>query len=178
MNATVSALKATKSSGNIFEDLGFPEEHAANLYARSTVMLDISRRIEKLRMSQRKIAAHIGISQPRLNDLLKNKITKFSLDSLVKVLAKLGGSITVEVRQRGPRANGPPRLSRGARQPERAGSRVLGTYLPLHEEGTRRFLPFHAATQEYFGAGRTTYFVPQADAGTANQRLILPTRNH
>ncbi len=95
MNKPKRPLAPVKSSGNVFEDLGFPSAEAANLLARSTVMIDIVGRVAALRRPQRQVALLLGISQPRLNNLLKNKLDKFSLDALVNILAKLGGSITV-----------------------------------------------------------------------------------
>lgn len=117
MNEPARPLSPIKSSGNVFEDLGFPPAEAANLLARSTVMIDIVGRIVVLRRSQRQVASMLGISQPRLNDLLKNKLDKFSLDALVNILATLGGSIAVAVPRKGARS---PVVREWRRNPARA----------------------------------------------------------
>jgi predicted XRE-type DNA-binding protein len=48
-------------------------------------------------LTQREAAKKLGISQPRLNDLLKGKIQKFSIDALVKMLSRVGVHVDVHV---------------------------------------------------------------------------------
>lgn len=86
----------TRSSGNVFEDVGFPRAEAENLLLRAELM---SRVRELARnATQREAAAQFGVSQPRLNDLLKGKIEKFSLDALVNMLARAGMRVEMRVR--------------------------------------------------------------------------------
>ena len=61
-----------------------PQERT-NLRLRSELMLEIARDIRRNGWTQVEAAQKCGISQPRVNDLLRGKITKFSLDSLVNI---------------------------------------------------------------------------------------------
>ena len=83
------------TSKNIFERLGFAPEEAANLHARSKLLVEITTRLAPRNLTQKEGAKFLSISQPRFNDLVKNKINNFSLDALVIFLSKLGGTIDV-----------------------------------------------------------------------------------
>ena len=88
-------LKVTRGSDNVFADLGFSGEEAENLLLRAQVM---SRIVELARgESQREAARKFGVSQPRLNDLVRGKIDKFSLDALVNMLAHAGMRVELKV---------------------------------------------------------------------------------
>ena len=63
-----------KSSGNVFEDLGFPPEEAENLRIRSSLMIEISKLIEARGLTQTAAAKLFGVSQPRVSDLVRGKI--------------------------------------------------------------------------------------------------------
>ena len=90
-------LKITRGSGNVFLDVGFPPGEAENLLLRAQLM---SRVRDAMRgVSQREAAKRFGVSQPRLNDLLRGKIEKFSLDALVNMLAHAGMRIEMKVKK-------------------------------------------------------------------------------
>ncbi len=86
-----------EGSENVFKDLGFPEAEAEHLMIRSRLMLEVERFVERSKLSQREAAKMLGITQPRLNDLLQGKIQKFSIDALVKMLSKVGIHVNVHV---------------------------------------------------------------------------------
>lgn len=90
-------LKITEGSGNVFHDLGFSEEEAQNLLLRSELMSKV-RDLAK-GVTQKEAAHTLGITQPRLNLLLKGKIDKFSLDALVNMLAKAGMRVKLTVKK-------------------------------------------------------------------------------
>lgn len=94
------ARKVTKSTGNVFEDLGFKEDEAESLRIRSDLMIAITKEIESRGLSQREAAALFGVTQPRVSDLVRGKIDLFSIDTLVNMLAKAGAKVRVEVRQK------------------------------------------------------------------------------
>ena len=70
---------------------------AANLRARSSVMMAIEQTVKSWNLSQVTAAKRLGLTQPRLNDLLRGRINKFSLDALMTVAAKAGLSVEVKV---------------------------------------------------------------------------------
>ncbi|MBI3448033.1 MAG: XRE family transcriptional regulator [Acidobacteria bacterium] len=87
----------TRSSGNVFRDLGFSPEEADNLKIRSSLMGHIRRRIEARGMTQAEAARRMKVSQPRVSDLVRGKIDLFSIDSLVTMLGHLGARVRFEV---------------------------------------------------------------------------------
>ena len=60
-------------------------------------MIEVEKFVERSKLSQREAAKILGITQPRLNDLVQGKIQKFSIDSLVKMLSKVGIHVDVHV---------------------------------------------------------------------------------
>jgi predicted XRE-type DNA-binding protein len=70
---------------------------AANLKARSDVMIAIREVVDNWKVTQAESAKRLGITQPRLNDLLRGRIDNFSLDALVNLAARAGLSVRVKV---------------------------------------------------------------------------------
>jgi len=70
---------------------------AANLKARSDVMIAIREVVENWKVTQAESAKRLGITQPRLNDLLRGRIDNFSLDALVNLAARAGLSVRVKI---------------------------------------------------------------------------------
>lgn len=92
-------LKFERGSGNIFIDLGFGKAEAENLKLRSDLMIRITQFYRKSGMTQAAAAKVLGLTQPRLNALLKGKIGLFSLDALVNVASKAGLSVRLVVKK-------------------------------------------------------------------------------
>jgi len=83
-------VKITRSSGNVFEDLGFPPEEAEHLKLRSDLMIHLRKVIEAKKLKQAEAAKLFGVTQPRISDLVQGKIHLFSIDTLVDMLAHAG----------------------------------------------------------------------------------------
>lgn len=92
--------KAQRSSGNVFRDLGFSAEEAANLRIRADLMVRLHKLIEARRLTQAEAADLFGVSQPRVSDLLRGKIDLFSIDTLVNMLARAGVQVSLVVHPR------------------------------------------------------------------------------
>ena len=90
-------LKTTRGSSNVFADIGFGPEEAENLLLRAELMSRVCDMAGGV--SQREAAGKFGVSQPRLNDLMRGKIDKFSLDALVNMLAHAGMRVELKVRK-------------------------------------------------------------------------------
>jgi predicted XRE-type DNA-binding protein len=90
-------LKRTHGTGNVFADLGFNPEESDNLLLRAQLMSRI--RDEARGLTQREAAAVFNVSQPRLNDVLRGKIDKFSLDALVNMLGHAGMRVELKVKK-------------------------------------------------------------------------------
>ena len=91
--------KIVRGSGNVFRDVGFRRDEAHNLLLRAELMLRVERFVKEQGLTQTAAAAALGVTQPRLNQLLKGKIELFSLDSLVKMLANAGLRVEMRVRR-------------------------------------------------------------------------------
>ena len=92
-------MKITEGSDNVFRDIGFGEVEAENLKLRSDLMIRIEKYVKQSGMTQAEAARELGITQPRLNQLLKGKIQLFSLDALVNMLANAGMRVKMSVKK-------------------------------------------------------------------------------
>jgi predicted XRE-type DNA-binding protein len=70
---------------------------AANMKARSDMMLAIRDTVESWKVTQATAAKRLGLTQPRMNDLVRGRVAKFSLDALINLATRAGLSIRVEV---------------------------------------------------------------------------------
>jgi predicted XRE-type DNA-binding protein len=86
----------TKSSGNVFVDLGFDQAEAAVLQLRANLMSDLRLYIEKQKLTQVQAAKRLGIAQSRVSDLVRGKWDKFSLEMLITLEARIGRTVRVE----------------------------------------------------------------------------------
>ncbi|MBX3331602.1 MAG: XRE family transcriptional regulator [Nitrospira sp.] len=93
-------LKMTKSSGNVFRDIGFPREEAEHLLVRADLMIQVQKLITSRRLKQKAAAKILGVTQPRVSDLLRGRIDLFSTDALIDLLARLGAEVRLKVRIR------------------------------------------------------------------------------
>jgi predicted XRE-type DNA-binding protein len=87
----------TKTYVSVWDALADTPEAATNLRMRSALMQQIARLVEREGWTQAEAASRCGISQPRVNDLLRGRIARFSLDALVNIAAALGRRITVKL---------------------------------------------------------------------------------
>lgn len=92
-------LKITRSSGNVFVDIGFPPDEAENLKLRSNLMMRIEDYYRKSGETQSAMAKVLGLTTPRFNALLKGKIQLFSLDALVNIAVRAGLRIEMKVKK-------------------------------------------------------------------------------
>lgn len=70
---------------------------AANMKARAEMMIAIREAVEEWRVTQAAAAKRLGLTQPRMNDLLRGRINKFSLDALINLAMRAGLAVRVEV---------------------------------------------------------------------------------
>jgi predicted XRE-type DNA-binding protein len=82
--------RVTRSSGNVFRDLGFPPDKAEHLLVRADLMIRLEKELGSRALKQAQAAKLLGISQPRVSDLLRGRVELFSADALIDMLARLG----------------------------------------------------------------------------------------
>jgi len=83
---------------SVWEALGFSPNEAANLQARAVLMRQIEGIIKEAGWTQAAAAKRCGVSQPRINDLLRGRIDKFSIDALVNMATALGRRVDFELK--------------------------------------------------------------------------------
>jgi predicted XRE-type DNA-binding protein len=93
-------VKITPSSGNVFRDLGFGREEAEHLLVRSDLMIQVQKIIASRGLKQKAAAKILGVTQPRVSDLLRGRIDLFSTDALIDLLARLGAQVRLTVKVR------------------------------------------------------------------------------
>ena len=89
-------MKKSVAYENPFEALFNDPVVASNLNIRADLMIKIRNELEKRKLTQKEAAELLGISQPRVNYLMKAKVDRFSIDILVNMLSALGKNVTVK----------------------------------------------------------------------------------
>jgi predicted XRE-type DNA-binding protein len=82
---------------SVWDALEDSPEQAENMKLRAELMTQIRQYVESLNMTQQAAAKSLGLTQPRLNELLHGRLDRFSLDKLVNVLARAGKHVTLTV---------------------------------------------------------------------------------
>lgn len=94
----ITDVAITKGSGDVFADLGFSPAESRNLRLRSEMMTALRKFIEKEGLTQADAATRLKVSQPRISDLTRGKISRFSLDTLVNMLGDAGLEVDFRIK--------------------------------------------------------------------------------
>ena len=86
---------------DVWDALSDTPEEAENIKIRSGLMMAISERLENLDGPQAAKAKRLGLTRPRLNDLLQGRIRQFSLDALITIAVNAGLKISLRAGPRG-----------------------------------------------------------------------------
>jgi predicted XRE-type DNA-binding protein len=87
----------TRSSGNVFEDLQVPAPSEA--LAKSELAAIIAVVLRSRRLTQTAAAQLLGIDQPKISELLRGRLTRFSTERLLVFLLRLGRDVDIVVRE-------------------------------------------------------------------------------
>jgi predicted XRE-type DNA-binding protein len=88
---------ARQKFASVWDALEDTAAEAANMRARSELMIALRSKIESWKVSQTEGAQRLGLTQPRLNDLLRGRIGKFSLDALVNLATSAGLVVRLQI---------------------------------------------------------------------------------
>jgi len=83
-------VRRARPSGNVFRDLGFSSDEADHLRIRSELMAKVQKVIMAGGLKQAEAAKLLGVTQPRVSDLMRGRIDLFNVETLIDMLAKLG----------------------------------------------------------------------------------------
>src|SRR2546429_9120769 len=97
-------MRTTKGNENVFVNCGFPPAEAENLRIRAKMMMALTGYIQERKMTQARAARIMGVSQPRISNLIRGKIGLFTIDTLVNMVAAAGLKVDVDITAGGPRA--------------------------------------------------------------------------
>ena len=82
---------------DVWDALADTQTEAASMRMRSNVLIAIEQSVRAWNVTQTEAARRLGVTQPRLNDLLRGRIQNFSLDALVDLAAKAGLSVRLDI---------------------------------------------------------------------------------
>lgn len=88
---------ANQTFDNVFDALADTPMEAANMKARAELLSALNTRIRSWNLPQAAAAERLGITRPRLNDLMRGKLGKFSLDALVNLTTAAGLSLQIRI---------------------------------------------------------------------------------
>jgi predicted XRE-type DNA-binding protein len=90
----------SQTFASIWDAIEDTPAEAANMKARSELLIALQDAVAAWALTQAASAKRLGVSQPRLNDLLKGRIGKFSLDALMNLAAAAGLEVRIAVEPR------------------------------------------------------------------------------
>ena len=82
---------------SVWDAIADTPEQAANLRARAELMQQLAARLNDHNWTQAEAAARCGVTQPRINDLLRGRVSRFSLDALVNIATSLGCRVHIDL---------------------------------------------------------------------------------
>ncbi len=109
MSVETKSMHITSAGGNIFADLGFEPEEAVRLLAetdraiseklaiKESLMTELARWIDTKQLKQAEAAEILGVTRPRVSDVINRKTVKFTIDALVDMLARTGKHVQLSV---------------------------------------------------------------------------------
>jgi predicted XRE-type DNA-binding protein len=89
--------ETSQTFASVWDAISDTPEEAENLRVRSELMDKITALIEENAWTQTEAAQRCSVTQPRISDLLRGRISRFSLDALVNIASKLGKHVHVEL---------------------------------------------------------------------------------
>ncbi|HEY1336486.1 MAG TPA: XRE family transcriptional regulator [Bryobacteraceae bacterium] len=90
-------MKKPKTYASVWDAVADSPEEAANLRARAELMEKIAARLKRRAWTQAEMASRCGVTQPRINDLIRGRVSRFSLDALVNIATALGFRVRVDL---------------------------------------------------------------------------------
>lgn len=90
-------MRKAETYASVWDALADTPEQAANLRTRAELMQQIAAILAESGWTQAEAASHCSVTQPRINDLLRGRVSRFSLDALVNIATALGRRVHVEL---------------------------------------------------------------------------------
>lgn len=90
-------MSNVETFSSVWDAVADTPAQAANLQARAELMRQIAEIVKAADWTQAEAASHCGVTQPRINDLLRGRVSRFSLDALVNIATALGWRVHLEL---------------------------------------------------------------------------------
>ncbi|MEP6484537.1 MAG: XRE family transcriptional regulator [Rudaea sp.] len=90
-------IKLTKSSGNVFKDLGFRPEEAEVMRLRSALIAELRRHVREHYDTQAQAAIDLKMTPARVSALMSGKFADFRIDNLVQLAIRAGLSVRLKI---------------------------------------------------------------------------------
>ncbi len=101
MATKTEKVKVTKSSGNVFADLGCKKPEELKLKAK--IAASINSIVKHRNITQAQTAEILGISQPQVSDLRRGNLKHFSVERLLYLLTALDRDVEIRIKKKSPR---------------------------------------------------------------------------
>ena len=92
----IDSVEVRRGSGNVFADLGLPDSD--KLKIKTGLLIEIRKAMRNRGLTQQDAAKRMGISQPKVSDMLRGDFTNLSERKLMDCLTRLGYDIEISVR--------------------------------------------------------------------------------
>lgn len=92
----IDGIEVEMGSGNVFADLGLP--NADKLKIKSGLVIEITKAVRKLGLTQDEAARRMGITQPKVSGMLRGDFSNLSERKLMDCLNRLGYDIEIKVK--------------------------------------------------------------------------------
>jgi len=92
----IDGIEIHRSSGNVFADLGLPD--ADQLKIKTGLVIEIRKAMRQLGLTQQAAAKRMGITQPKVSDMMRGEFANLSERKLMDCLTRLGFDIEIKVR--------------------------------------------------------------------------------
>ena len=90
-------MTKTDNFTSVWDAVADNQEQAANLRARAELMRKIAAIVKERGWTRSEAAKHCGVTRPRINDLFRGRVSRFSLDALVNIATAIGRKVHVEL---------------------------------------------------------------------------------
>ena len=109
MKIDTAVRRVTKPGANIFLELGFPPAEARRLHAASRKQINETQRLKRQlmdelsawivehRLKQAEAAEILMVTRPRVSDVMNRKAAKFTIDTLIELLSRIGKPVKIAV---------------------------------------------------------------------------------
>lgn len=95
-NRLIDGIEVQRGSGNVYADLGLPD--AEKLKIKTGLVIEIRKAMRSLGLTQQEAAKRMGITQPKVSDMMRGDFTNLSERKLMDCLTRLGYDIEISVR--------------------------------------------------------------------------------